>query len=284
MNLFRPLELAKASTERLEFVPTKKFFKPVLVITAPVTLEEGELLRCEYLWNDKGLPRDFDGSHKLTGELPGAKLSLCGESRSEVIDTEKVAHFTLFRQDGMRLRLRAHLPENEQLLELLSFLSELNKDGFKLVVRDAQVSLLGENAGGDSSGERQSPPERYPEPDLNGFFDPKDAVARPFSNKKLKCTIYTLETKDGFLFGWSLNASAMKDAKTGGRDLNTSHATLPSESQAREHAVAEALAFITDENFHIEGKAEEKAVSDLKDYLFDIAPNLARGFGEASNG
>jgi hypothetical protein len=157
LNLLKPLVSKGATTESVDLVPTKKFFKPVIVITAPIEADNAELLGVRYLFDEKGNPRPFEGAHHLADELAAASVVFKSKSHGPVtIKTEKVAKLSLSRVEkkGMELKLRIHLPEDKtKLFELLEFLSDLNKEGYTLTVTAAQRSLL-----------EEKPKEEKPEP------------------------------------------------------------------------------------------------------------------------
>lgn len=277
MNLLKPLELEETKTEDLSMVPTKGFFKPVLVMVAPLSKDNAALLKCEYLYDAAGNPQHFEGAHRLEGELSGAFIRLIGKTIAPVeLKTEKVAHFSLFRLEkgrGMNVKMRAHLPEvgERELLTLFRFLATLNKEGYTLHVMDAQPVLEGTLPTGKG---KDDPEHRWPEPGEGGFYDLKTAAKRPFRNQKPKliADIITLQVEDNqYVFGYTIEAYLKAGAYTFGVKPNvrdTVYASSPAAASAAARLLWQAQAGF------VAAPTETKAVQHLRDFLVDIEPQL----------
>lgn len=277
MNLLRPLALEKASTAGLQMVPTKKFFKPVLVVNAPVDADTASIVHCEYLWGKSGTPIEFEGHHRPKGELAGAIVKLESSAMHLELKSEKVAHFSFWREEkkGMRIDCRIHLPETEpdRLLELLTFLAELNKSEYTVTITDPQGSLLEVVAG---SG-REDPGYQFAEPDAEGFYEKKRATQRPFAEDKIKACVITLDVKDGYICGWYVVVTFPKgQILQQGRDLVVTNPIFATKAEALERAASEALAYLTSDGVQaaMQAKKDQKSVAAAKDFLFDIFPAM----------
>lgn len=280
MNLLQPLVLPGAKTEDLSMVPTKEFFKPVLVIVAPLTRENAILLRCEYLYDPAGNPHHFEGTHRPEGELSGAALVLAGTMVPAVeFKTEKVAHFGIFRVEkkGLSVRMRAHLPETgeEDLVKLFRFLSTLNKEGYTVTVTDAQGSLyttLSTERGDDVA--LADPGHHWPLPDPHGVYGPGVCTVRPFQAKKLTASVMTVQVGDEqFLWGWMLESHFKSGVLAYGsspnvRDIEEGH-VAPVVQTAVEHAVK----CIRERFLELKPQTdpERKASGELDAFLLDLA-------------
>lgn len=244
MNLQSPLVLTGAKTEGVDLTPTKRFFKPVLVIAAPLSIEDARTLDCDYLFDDGGNARPFEGTHKLAGELANAHITLHGEVSGDVtFKTEKIAHMGCFREEktGMKLQMRAHLPEDEAaLIELLHFLSKLNKDGFTLTIAPGQRTLPG--VLGDDMPSPGPGLFKFPQADLDGFYPVALAAKMPLKNKNCEAYIAVMEVEDGeWISSWSVN---WKKRDVGGNDLRTDSEIYPERPAALEAAARSAWTFL----------------------------------------
>jgi hypothetical protein len=277
MNLIRPLIMDDANTEDLSMVPTKEFFKPVLVMVAPLTPENAQLLKCEYLFDHAGNPHEFEGTHKLAGELSGALITLAGKVVEPAeFTTEKVAHLGIFRSEkkGMRVRMRAHLPEigEADLIKLFRFLSTLNKQGYQLSVSDAQLGL---DLQGKGTGGRDDPAHRWPVAGAGGAYSLEKCSRSPFSVKKPKliADVLTIQVEDDqFLGAWSCEAHFKTAAYNGGRIPNIRDVVYSSRQAAIAAAVRDLWEF--HRSILVDGDAEAKALEKLRDYALDLAPEL----------
>jgi hypothetical protein len=277
MQLHRPLVLESAKTADVSLTPTKKFFKPVLVLDAPLTIECAALLECAYLFDGAGNPHHFEGHHKLEGELSGAIVDIAGKVTTPVtLTTEKVAHVACYRAEkkGMRVQLRIHLPEDEaKLVELLHFLASLNKEGFTATVTPAQGTLIGVLAGTEPPREDET--FRYPVADRSTSEFPIQAAAKqPFTSKNLEMRLYSMEiAEDLYISGWSLN---WKKKVAGGSPLVANKKLHPNSREAFREAAIEAHQFLL-------ANAVPKGVKEISDHeaglawLQNIVPDLARG-------
>ena len=256
-----------AATEDLSLVPTKEFFKPVLVISAPITPEMAEILNIAWVFDSHGNPQRFEGAVKLAeGELSGPTLTLAGKVTAPVeIKTEKIAHFAVFKvEDALHLRMRAHLQDKgvEGIVSLLEFLAALNKQPYTATVIEAQGSLL------QMSG--------LPKPDENGMYDEKPAIVRSTSYRigraphGIKARVLSLAIDGGYIGGWSCNAEAIKDApdhaKFGGVPLSDQSTVYASEEDAVSRAKLSLEKFVTALQQDIANPQEKKAVEQLLEW------------------
>ncbi len=277
MNLFQALILPEATTVSVNMVPTKKFFKAVLLIEAPISVEQAGLLHCEFLFDAAGNARAFEGAYRPSGDLSGAVVTVSGKSTAAVVlKTEKVAHFALQREEkkGMTVTVRIHLKEGEpeELLPLLQFLNTLNKGTFEAKIEDSQIPLIRTEGDG-----KDDPNVTYPQPDESGLYSVSRATVRPFGHKKpaLKAELQLMTLEDGFISGWMIQAGFEKPS-AGGEALLTRSTVFASEREAFEHAGRELLAFTRQDTFLRNGKAEDKAYGALLSWLFDMLPELTK--------
>lgn len=266
--------LDDARTEGVDLVPTKAFFKPVLIIGATIDRAHAEILECAYLFNGE-TPVEFEGAHHLTAALPAAEITLAGKTVAPVvIKTEKVVKFTLSREEkkGMRLTLRAHLKEDaDKLFQLLTFLSQLNKEPFQFTVRSAQKSLLEVIPSGAPGGD---PNHKFPLPDPEtGFYDLKYANKRPCESKNLDMWLYTLQIDDEkFIASWGIN---WKNKQAAHEDLHADNQDYPSSAEALKVAAETAWRWLRQE-------IVPKGVKEIAEheaglvFLQDFSPELAR--------
>lgn len=269
MNLLKPMVLEKAKTEALNMVPTKEFFKPVLVLVAPLTYENAQLLRCDYLFDANKNPHQFEGTHRPEGELSGAFLQLGGLM---VGKTELVGRFGVFlEKKELQLRLRSHLLElkKEALVDLFGFLSSLNKEGYSLTVTDTQGSLLADQLGGSAA---KPAPAVYAIPDDVGLIAVEYCNSQPFSAKKLKASIYTAQIDDElFAWGWMLDCS-FHDAVIE-KKIPNSETACTTHSLAVEKAAYD-LFFQVQKSVQGTTPGEGKSRDALIEFLVDLVPGL----------
>jgi hypothetical protein len=277
MNLLQPMTIDGVTTGQLNMVPTKEFFKPVLVLNAPLDTEDALLLGVDYLFDVHGNPRPFEGTHKLLGDLPFAEVTFAGKVTGAVtMRTEKLAHFACYIEEkkAMMLRFRLHFPEDKtKLADLLEFLSTLNKEAFSVTLIPQQIGLPG--VGG-----------KYPEADEDGMYPDKSATTRPFSFRigrhatGIKGFAATLELKDGFIGGWSCNASGLTDSEAdniAGRAFSSELTICPSENEALEHAVRELWEFATNIlSRAAKAKNEMAALDLLLEWCSTTVPAIAK--------
>jgi hypothetical protein len=274
VNLLKPLVLESAKIENVALVPTKAFFKPVLVVSAPATVEEAKLFCADWLFDDGGLPRSIDGAVKLHGALAGAMVELIGAHQTREVGSEEVAHVAFYREEkkAMRIRLRIHFPEDARLGDLLEFLAELNKAEFRVTVTDRQGSLVPRLAGREVVVSELS--DIVATADADGFYDERYASVRPFKEGKIEAAILVLETAEGFRSGWRLVSKLTgADPLTAGEVLSTDRLALPSELDARTLACREMWLRLP--ILKPKGPKEQKQVAALDAWLTDLDPKLA---------
>lgn len=214
MTLFQPLNLDDAATVGVDLVPTKQFFKPVLILDVPITATTAEILQCQYLFTQHGEPVAFEGAHKLTHELAGAELTLTGKTGRVVLKTDKITRFSLSvtEKTSMTLRFRAHLPENEKkLVELLHFLAKLNKDKFGVTIKDQQKSITeqladvaaaGHQAEGAPTGDDSI--QGFLQPGEDGLYPTDRATRRNVKSAMLEVELLVVEVRgDNFVGGYT---------------------------------------------------------------------------------
>ncbi len=273
MKLLKPLVLSEAHIQGVQFVPTKAFFKPVLVFSAPADSDIAKLLDASPLY--KAISAGVvEGNVKLHGALPGAEVVLRGAHQERIIKSEQVAHFTFFREDKEdRIRLRVHMKEGDgSPSDILDFLAEINKDAFELTVQDAQGSLDGALA--DQSG-KDDPDYKPAEPDGDGFFDEERASKRPFKDGKIEGSIFLLETAEGFRTGWRLVAKlGGSEPVAKGQLLSVDRLAFPSEREALAGAAGEIWLCIPE--LKAKGPREQKSIAALDAWVTDIDPGLAK--------
>lgn len=278
MNLLSDLVLDAASLDGVPLIPTKDFFKAVLVISAPACAADAALLGAEWIFDADGNARLVDGAIKLHGELAGAQLTIGTPTLERVIKTEKVGRFAFYREEkiGMFIRLRAHLPEAEPLGELVAFLAAINKSPFRIVVSPAQGTLIRvEVATLIGKGDPEYKPAA---PSEDGHFDVEKASKRPFQQGKLKVVVFVIETEQGFRSSWTMLSGFERGAFTTGEALTVDRLPFPSDSQARELAASEIwlkLPLLLQK-----GKKETDAKQALESWLCDLCPGLARATRE----
>jgi hypothetical protein len=260
MTLDTPLSLPGAATGEVTLVPTKKYFKPVVIVSAPLDLKAAQLLKCAYLFDPHGNPHNFVGSHKLEQEISGVILTFDDNGRKVAIPCEKLASLSCYiagkQEHTLRIRFSAHIPRDteEQLLDLLKFFSQTNKQNYDCIATAAQQNLFG-NQG-------------------NGPFSLEDAEKLPFSAKigrkpGLFADVYVLERNGVYISGWDLKAPGIGD-KVAGRAMMPDSPTFATRQLAIDSAAAEAFRVVKRE-FDPDGAAEVKAISELCDWLLSIA-------------
>lgn len=264
MKLMQPFTIEDVATGEVSLVPTKKFFKPVLVLVAPLTIEGAAVLECSYLFDPSGNPYPFEGSHKLSGAVSGAVLTFTSKiSGSVEIATEKVVHFALSiaEKQGMELQFRAHLPESEEkLIELLHFLAKLNKEKFGVIVSPRQVSVF--EIPGDAAVDRSAARE-WPFNILSG------------RSSAISGAVRVLEVEGLWIGGWECKAHGLKTPKAGGVQLTRDRPAFQAEAEALKWATEGLLDFVK-MDLAGEGPKELKAVAELVDWCIATVPELSR--------
>lgn len=282
MNLVKELVLEKATTIDLRLVPTKKFFKPVLTIRAPLDQYNAELVGAQYLFTRFGAPREFEGAHKLHGELAGAEITFKGEFIGEfLVISQSVAHLSCQNKEkqGMLLSFRVHLTdEQDKLLALLDFLTKLNKQEFQVTVRAAQRSLIDTPADGaegeEGEGQEAAAQDQnltFPEPNEQGEYGNDQASLRPIVAKHGEAQVRVMEVEGGYICGWTVN---WKHKLAGGEPLTTKRPVCASERMAIELGCREAFEFL--KTIPPEGRGERESKNKIISALIDICPGLAR--------
>ncbi len=255
------LSLSEATTENVSLVPTQKYFKPVLVITAPMNQDTSKLIGADWAFDQFGNPQNFEGTIKLNVELPRASLILAGKvSGSLKVVTEAVKHFSVFRQEkaGMRVKIRCHLAEDkDQLASLLDFLSRLNKEAYSVEISPETLFTAGSEAVPQTAG----------------------AVVHPFKipmGRKTACegNIMTMPTGGGYISAWEFKGVGLTLTPAGGRQANDASHVHHSEKMALESAAEELLSFV---KFDLKPDAKEVVpISLLCDWIFELAPALRK--------
>ncbi len=264
MNLHVPLELKTAETSEVRLVPTKAFFKPVLLIGSHLTKDDATIIGAHWVFDANGNPHNFDGSVKIAGDLAKAEVLIAGVQYI----TEAITGFVVSRDDKGRARLtfKIQFRDEEPVAPLLEYLASINQNPFPVTVKDRQLSLVGSVVG------REDPEWKPAEPDENGNFDHRRGTIRPFSHKLLSAAIIYIETAEGFRSGWSM-ISKFKESWEGGRVISTSSRAYASENEACE--AGGRLIWENIEQLKPGGKAEAKAIEMLRAYLVDISPAIA---------
>jgi len=248
MTLSRPLILEKSRTKDVSLTPTERFFKPVIVIGAPCSRADAELIGCEWLFDAQGNAHHFEGSVKATAELSTAAVTLRGVTVSTDFKAEKIVHFRLARVEkvGLEVQMRIHLTEHspEDLVPLLAFLSTLNKEEFVLEITSAQMQLEPAKPVKDTISKRKPTRDAdgMPVPMESGEYDANLATGVPFSNKHVVATVASLEVRGGYIAGWHFRVTG-KVARASGEPLSVKSEVYASESEAIEHAALAAHAF-----------------------------------------
>lgn len=265
MNLHIPLELKQATTAEVNLVPTKPFFKPVLVIECAITKDEAVIFGAGWMFDVNGNPHNFDNAVKIHGDLPQAQVTIAGRA----YQVEKVAHFSVARVEKKNavLTLRIHFSEDEPVTGLLEYLASINKDPFPVTIMDRQLSFVSSGVVG-----REDPGWKPAEPDADGKFDMRRATSRPFSHKLLSASIFYLETAEGFRAGWSF-ICRFAEPWEGGEVISISSRAYAAESESVE--AGGRLIWSQLELLRPGAKAEVKALVMLKEYLIDISPAIA---------
>jgi len=273
MNLLKPLALPDANTSDVSLVPTKKFFKMVLVIEAPCTPDQADLLGLGWLFDQASNPREFGGTVKAVGELPQAEITLAAKTIPALsIRTERVAHVSMARieKHGMILTARIHLPElkAKKLVELLEFLSTINKESFELVITPAQRTIF-------EGGAFEKDENGLPLPNAEGMYDANLATLKPYDNKFVVATLATLEVPGGFIGGWNCRISG-KLPKNEGEALHRDRELFGAESLALEAAAKSAIAmvdrYLTEADDTPSLTKARGAVLDYKSFLIGFVP------------
>ena len=259
-KLLKPLFLEEASTSSLSMIPTVKYFKPVIVISAPFGPEPAALLEADWAFDKFGNPHSFDGSLKLTIEVAGGIVQFSTGQGDYEIQCEKVASFSVYREQktGMRCKLSCHMPdfpEREDLHKLLDYLASINKEKFSLRVESPQGSLLTEELAID-----KEIPFQF-------------AVGRKVG---LVGSLQIAKLEDGYVFGWECKAPGFKQIAGGGKALDKDSIRFPDAQGAINQAASECLRFAK-EGLNAESKAEIEAAGKLVDQLVAAAPILHKG-------
>ncbi len=259
------LTLAEAKNEHVMLVPTKKYFKPVLVLTAPLTVDTARLIGADWAFDSMGNPQSFEGSIKLTIELTRATVAVVGEVSGEVsVVSEVVKTFSVFRQEktGVRLRLRVHLPEDRaQLLELLDFMSNLNKEPFTVTVSPDSLFTSVESEGAPvRSG--STPIEHK----MNITKGKKTLVVGKLT---------TQPTAGGFVAAWEIKAVALQGAPADGSAITEDSQVFGREPDALAWAGSEMMSCLK-YTLKPDSLDEVKAVGQAVDWLVEKVPSLRK--------
>ena len=70
MKLLKPLELQGCRTAALNMVPSKEYFKPVLIIDGPLTIEMVRKLHAEWKLPADMLIRPYEIDYEIDYEIP----------------------------------------------------------------------------------------------------------------------------------------------------------------------------------------------------------------------
>jgi len=260
----KPLDLEDAATADVNLVPTKKFFKPVIVITCPLSRDAAKALECDYLFDKAGNVHTFEGSHQLSGELSGPDLTFVSQiSGSVTIKTEKVVHFSMSRIEkvGLQLRFRSHIPEDkeDELIELLRFLAKLNKEKFTVTIIPRQGALVEVLTDGTAK-------------------DATDTTEHPFrihigKRPAIIGSVWVKKDGDEYLGGWEVKCIGLKGSPADGKPIAHDSRKFPTEAEAFRLAV-ECVLWYAREIDHDGSPKEIRAVGDLVDWCIGQVPDL----------
>lgn len=261
-RLLDAITLEEGKTGNVSLVPTEKYFKPVLVLNAPLTPQTAALIGASWAFDQFGNPQPFKGSISLTIEIPRAIITLRGEITGEIrLIGETVKHLSVYVQEnsGLRVNMRIHLPEDKaQLTEMLDFLSKLNKEKFTIQVEPESL-LVGT------------------QPDVPQTVN---AVEHPFrielsKNKPAMIgSVKTFPTGGGFIGSWECKGIGLTGSPAGGQAANDDSPVFEKETGACEWAAGELMNFL---KYKIAPNAREvKAVAQLCDWVLELAPTLRK--------
>lgn len=261
------LTLDGSNNEHVQLVPTKKFFKAVLVMNAPLTVETARLIGAQWAFDGAGNPQSFEGTIKLTIELTRAAVTIAGKITAPVdIISESVKHLAVFRHEkhGMRIRFRVHLPEDrDQLIRMLDFLSDLNKDTFAVTIVPDSLFTAGGDRGADAQG---GAARAYPFKHLKG------------RKTHLLCEVKTAPAKSapGFISSWEMKAILWPDSPADGRMMDDDSHIYPGEDDAKAAAFEELLGAIRALNAQNGSLDEVNASAAAIDWILEQVPALKR--------
>lgn len=276
MRLFKPLELTGTKTLQVQFTPTKDFFKPVLVLNSLLDIETARQLCCDYLFDAKGNPRHFEGTHKLSGQLDSPKVELNhGTTLAVDVAAQKVTKMScsINKAGEMELTTRVHLVEMNdslKLAQLMELLNGLNKAEFAVLVTDTTTLNFGDP-------EKEKPAAdgtyKYPKPKADGMYPLELCEKKTYDSPLTTFFVYTLEVAEGTFVGGS---SANWKRKETSADFPSKESKLyPSAMLALEEAAARAWTWWT----NVVTPKGVKEIADheaVKVFLIGMCPALAR--------
>lgn len=273
MNLLVPLNLPEVSTKSVNLIPTKNFFKAVLVTASLLTPENADLLGCAYLFDKNGEPFPFEGAHHPAWRMAGGTIVLASTGSNFENKIEKVSNLSISQNDGkMELELRVHFPmmDSKPLADLIKLLGKVNKDKYGLLIAADQGSIFGAPVAVEG---KSDPTEKYPQPSPEGIYDFSVCNARPFSSRKLKASAFVVEVaEESFLVGYRLDCSFANPLEVA--KMPNDHDTVYGTHEKALKAAAGEIFDTARLRILTTNAAESKSYDELMAYLIDLNPTL----------
>lgn len=147
----------RCTIEQFTIDPAEKGPTAVLVLSAPLSKANADLLKCGYLFKSNGDAYEMQEGHSIANMLRDTDLLLPTPSGAwEHIRPEMIWRFKITNEgSGLGVKFRAQCKSNH--LDLAEFVLRMNKDTFECALLSAQgeFDFTGSNPGGtavDMSG------------------------------------------------------------------------------------------------------------------------------------
>ncbi len=137
MELKRSITTGHAKLESIQFVPTEKDPKAVLLVSFPLIGDHSSALGCPYVFDRTGIPQDGLTDVALDLTVRDAHIKLSEASyKPDLIHKFKVY---IDGDKGLHCQTRIHM--NGHFHDLVDFLTNVNKSEFDLVIEPSQAEL-----------------------------------------------------------------------------------------------------------------------------------------------
>ena len=271
-RLLKELGLDEAKTTQVNLIATSRYFKPVIVLTAPLTRENAELLKADWAFDKHGNPNPFDGAIKLPIDITDATVTFHSNVKDDLkVPVEKIGAISVYREEktGMRIRIHVHLPDGEDravLHNTLDYFASMNKEPFSLRITPDQGTLFG---GADAQKSGDTPIVGDDTADVKHF--------RIMNGRRPAIIGSTTVIKklDGYIAGWEVKGLGLTNQPAGGEIPTENSPRFDKAGTALHWAASEVLSFVKNEIEPANAK-EIKAVAETVDWCIEVAPALSK--------
>jgi hypothetical protein len=147
------MQFTKANLDSLTLQPTEKGLKAVLLLSAPLTTDLADAIKCGFVYDSQGNPREHIKAVPLDHVIRDVDVHLpsgTSEGAYDVFRPELIHSIKVTKEDEFKLSvsMRAHVCGKN--FELLSFAETWSKKEFEFAVTSLQneFDFSGDNPGG----------------------------------------------------------------------------------------------------------------------------------------